>query len=158
MEYTFAAERKLIFFISAGGKNRLVEFSDRDRSGASSFSTNEMTVARAIRKTSLYRRGVIVQAKGPTEEEEQSAQQMMAPKRPSKAEAWAGKKPVTEKPTPEPVSAHNEGDKVMEFPNITFAREAISKETGIPKAKLRSQAALDQAARDAGIIIKYTTN
>lgn len=156
MKYVFAAERKLIFIISAGGINRLVEFSDRNRDGGSSFQTDDAKVAKAIRKGSLYKRGVIQQVSGPTEEDEAQIEAMQNfLKRPSKADAWKDKTPVSDKIVKHVEEPQQPGQRVMEFNNITFAREAISRELGIPKAQLRSQAALDKAAKDAGIVIKY---
>ena len=162
MKYVFAAERKVVFFINARGTRYVVEFSDRNREGGSSYFTNDAAVARAIRKTSLYKRGAIVQVEGPTEEEEEAARRLMAPKRQPIAEVWQGKpkqkRNAARNNAPETTApAEKPGEKVMEFQNITFAREAISKELGIPKSKLRTQAALDKAARDNGIVIKYVT-
>lgn len=161
MKYEFAAERKMIFFATAGGKKRLIEFSDRNSAGASQFQTNEAVIARAVRRTSFFKRGVIVQTAGPTEEDEKALLQQYAPKRKSIASVFqqaAAPSSKAEKRSAEPSPVAGKAENVREFPNFTMAREAVSKELGIPKSKLRNPTALSKAAADHGIAIKYTTD
>lgn len=135
MEYTFAAERKVVLFIQAGGRNRLVEFGERNDCGVSTFFTTDDAVAHAIRRHSLSRRGVIVETTKP-----------QAPK----------VAPVeTKKATIAPKVPTENGIPVRAYDNYTLAREAICKEFGIAKNKVRKPETLEKIAREKGFAIKY---
>lgn len=146
MDYVFSAERKLVFTVRIGGRNLLVEFGDRNSGGRSSFVTSDAKIAHAIRRTSLSRRGVII---------ETSPVQEPAPTTP----------PVSSVPTKSPsqpaaeVKADgqtNEGKKVRDYDNFTLAREAIVKEFGIKKSDVRNPTALARFAKEKGFTIRYS--
>lgn len=136
MEYTFAAERKVVLTVQAGGRNRLVEFGERNEAGVSTFFTTNDAVAQAIRRHSLSRRGVIVETTKPQEP---------APEKAKKATAAPQK----------PEEKTSDGTPVRAFDNYSVARETITKELGIPKTKVRNPAALEKIAKENGFIIKY---
>ena len=134
MEYLFAAERKLVFVVQAGGVKRLVEFGDRNENGVSAYSTTNAAIAQAIRRSSLSRRGVIKEStKYPDPETQPSAPVKAAEKKPQKPAA----------PT------------VREYENFTLAREAIIKEFGLKKSEVRNPTALARVATEHGFSIKY---
>lgn len=134
MEFTFAAERKLVFVIQAGGRNRLVEFGDRNENGVSVFSTTDAAVAQAVRRSSLSRRGVIAETT-----------------------KYPDPEPVTEKPVKaaEKKVEKPAGTPVREYENFTLARESITKEFGLKKSEVRNPTALARVASEHGFSIKY---
>lgn len=137
MEYNFSAERKLVFIVSVAGRNLLVEFGDRNSGGRSSFTTTDGKVAQAIRRTSLARRGVIVETTPTVDIPPASSNHPSSPKIP------------TSPNNPDSPSSSREYD------NFTLAREAIIKEFGIKKSEVRNPTALARFALSKGIIIKY---
>lgn len=157
MEFTFAADRKLVFFVTAGGLKRCVEFGDRNEAGASVFMTKDPKVAMAIRRHPLTRRGVITDTT-PAAVVDELLQASAAPKaydvrtsNANRGKASAGKTEAAPKKT----VADDAGGSVREYENFTVAREAISKEFGIPKKNLRTPTALDRTARENGFTIRY---
>lgn len=140
MFYTFVADRKLVFVVDAGGRKRLVEFGERDSNNASLFSTTDADVAKAIRRSSMSRRGIIIETTVAQKPEEPRKKAAVAPK--PTAQTDAAKTDVTQ------------GD-IREYDNFTQAREAISKEFGIAKSTVRNPTALERAAKEHGFSIKY---
>lgn len=172
MRYEFVAERKLVFIVSAGGRNRLVEFSDRNENGVAVYKTDDEKIAQAVRKTSMARRGVITETSQlPAEEPKPAQPTIVLPKRTLQAVVTSQKeRTVLEKPAPKPkpqpkavitpkpeqkVKGKEVSIETKEFENFTMAREAISKTYGIPKNKLRNPMALDKVAKENGFVIKY---
>lgn len=137
MVYTFAAERKLVFVVQTGGHNRLIEFGDRNQNGTSVFMTTDPGVAQAVRRNSLYRRGVIQE----TTKEPESQPVKSSPN-----------KPIEPKSPIQPIDPSPE---VREYDNFTVAREAIVKEFGIKKSEVRNPTALARVAGEHGFTIKY---
>ena len=135
MEYTFAAERKVVLTVQTGGRNRLVEFGERNESGVSTFFTTNDAVAACIRRHSLSRRGVIIETTKPQEP---------APEKPKDTAPAQKQEPTTD-----------DGLKIRAFDNYSVAREEICKEFGVNKSKVRTPAALEKLARDNGFVIKY---
>lgn len=137
MEYTFAAERKVVLIVQTGGRNRLVEFGERNGNGVAEYFTTNDAVAQAIRRHSLSRRGVIV---------ETTRQQQAEPEKPKAAVVQLlAQAEQTESGVP-----------VRAYDNFTFAREAICKEFDIPKSSVRSMVALEAVAKEHGFTIKYS--
>lgn len=134
MYYSFAADRKLVFVVQAGGRKRLVEFGERGDNGVSLFTTTDENVAQAIRRSSMSRRGIIVET---TVEQKPETRPEAAVKTPEK-----------------PVEKPAEGN-VREYDNFTVAREAITREFSIPKSEVRNPTALDRAAKEHGFSIIY---
>jgi len=160
MKYVFAAERKLVFPVAAGGIKRLVEFSDRNSQGASVFQTDDANIAKAITNTSLARRGVISVVSCPPEEEDK-AQSPVVPKseianKPSnRLRRKANKADLKEQEPDKSPKTAIQNEKVREYANFTLAKEAISKEFGIDKNIIKNPIVLARIAKDNGILIKY---
>lgn len=147
MEYTFASHRQLSFIVSAGGRNLLVSFGNRNQAGVAVFMTKEEKVANAIRRHSLSRRGII---------EETTKQKPVEAAKPTiKPVATVAKTaPVAEKQAPKKAVSDAE-PKEREYDNYTVARESICKELGIKKTTVRNPETLALVAKEHGIIIKY---
>lgn len=126
-----------MFVVQTGGHNRLIEFGDRNQNGTSVFMTTDPGVAQAVRRNSLYRRGVIVET---TKEPEP---QPVASTPINKTEPLAS------------TSAGSVSPEVREYENFTVAREAIVKEFGIKKSEVRNPTALARVAGEHGFTIKY---
>lgn len=135
MEYTFSAERKLVFIVQSGGRKRLVEFGDRNENGVAVFKTTDAGVAQAVRRSSMSRRGVITES---TKFVEPAPQ----PKKPE------GEKVAEKQQDPAAVP-------VREYGNFTLAREAICKEFSLKKSEVRNPTALANVAKQYGFSIKY---
>lgn len=146
MEYRFSAERKLVFTVSTGGRNLLVEFSDRNSGGMSTFVTSNEKVAQAIRRTSLSRRGVIIES---TPIQTASSSQPATPSAPR-----IPKSPKVPNSPKDPVSSA-QSPNVREYDNFTVAREAVVKEFGIKKSDVRNPTSLARFAQEKGFSIKY---
>ena len=143
MEYSFAAERKLVFIVSTGGRNLLVEFSERNQNGASVFSTRDEKVAQAIRRTSLSRRGIITETTRPQQPEPKAQSK---PSTADKSHALHRKQD------------HDKTPDVRSYDNFTQAREAITKEFGLKKSDVRNPTALARVAQQHGFTITYSNN
>lgn len=156
MEFTFAAERKVVFFVQAGGLRRCVEFGDRNEAGASVYVTKDPKIANAIRKTSMARRGVIVETT-PASVIEESLKAPSKPYSVSESNRNRGKKAETGKTgsAPTDTAGKDDGLEVREYDNYTVAREAITREFNIPKKDVRNPTALDRVAKENGFTIKY---
>lgn len=141
MDYIFSAERKLVFTIRIGGRNLLVEFGDRNSGGMSSFVTSDARVAHAIRRTSLSRRGVII--------ESTPANQAASTPKPVPSAV------VPRQPQPQLQPSDLPASSVRSYDNFTLAREAIVKEFGIRKSDVRNPTALARFAQEKGFTIKY---
>ena len=135
MDFSFAAERKVVLTVQAGGRNRLVEFGERNLNGVSCYLTTDAIIANSIRRHSLSRRGVIVETTPPQQQEP-----LPEPKRVAKTDT-------------QPKAA--DGTPIRTFDNFSVAKETITKELGIPRNKVRTPATLEKLARENGFTIKY---
>lgn len=159
MYYSFSAERKIAFVVSAGGVRRLVEFGDRNENGTSTFVTQDRKVAIAIRKHSMSRRGVIVETT-PNLDEEPVPETPKPQPRSLAVVKGVVKQPKVDKPATTKTKVEQKQDtdeKVREYANFTVAKEAICKEFGIPKSSVRNPTALSKVAASNGFTIKYTS-
>lgn len=147
MDYKFSAERKLVFTVRVGGRNILVEFGDRNSGGRSVFATADANLAHAIRRTSLSRRGVII--------ETTPVQQADIATKPALSSLSVPTHPNNPTPPNSPVTSASPGSSVRSYDNFTLAREAIVKEFGIKKSKVRNPTALARFAQEKGFTIKY---
>lgn len=143
MDYKFSAERKLVFTVRVGGRNILVEFGDRNSGGRSVFATADANLAHAIRRTSLSRRGVIIETT-PV----QQADTTQEPVTPTAS-------PVSPTSPASPIAPTSPGSSVRSYDNFTLAREAIVKEFGIKKSEVRNPTALARFAQEKGFTIRY---
>lgn len=148
MDYIFSAERKLVFTIRTGGRNLLVEFGDRNSGGMSSFATSDVKIAQAIRRTSLSRRGVIIESTPANQADTTPNPAPSSPSRPTLPNNPAS-------PTIPDKPSASTGPSVRSYDNFTLAREAIVKEFGIRKSDVRNPTALARFAQEKGFTIKY---
>ncbi len=155
MEYTFASKRQLSFIISAGGRNYLVSFGNRNQAGVAVFMTTDEKVAHAVRRHSLSRRGIIEETtkQQPVEAPKPAVQQPVTAAKPlgKKAAAKPAEKPAEKAPE----KKNADENTVRVFDNYTVARETICKELGMKKGEVRNPNTLAQVAKEHGIIIKY---
>lgn len=145
--YIFSAERQLIFDVMIDGRKRLVQFGERSQFGASNFSTTDEKVAAAIRKHSMFKRGVITESTINAEDKDKSTGAVPSDKVPSI------QKDPAQKATEEP----DELD-VIEVENFTQAKSAIIKRLGIDKNMVKTPPMLNKVAKDNGITIHYKKN
>ncbi len=141
-EYSFTAERQLIFYVNVDSLTIPVQFSDRSIFGSSVFNTLNEKVAKAIRKTSMFMRGVIQET---TKEDE--AVESTTVKKPSKKE-------VVKQEIPNEKSFGNE-DNVITVDNFTQAREAVAKRLQIAKSEIKNPMALQAVCKKHGLVIQY---
>nr|DAE48533.1 MAG TPA: hypothetical protein [Caudoviricetes sp.] len=125
--YEFCSDRQYIFCVEVGGVRRLIEFGDQNQFGRSVYQTKNRQIAEAIRKTSMFKRGRIVETSAPKQEDDVRA------------------------PSPQQNKIE-----VKTFANITQAKEWVSKFCGIDKSKLRRPAQTIEAAAEHGIKIEIT--
>ena len=160
MFYSFAAERKIAFVVIAGGIRHLVEFGDRNINGASSFTTQDAKVAKAIRKHSMSRRGVIVETTPHQDIEPEEEIRKPQPRtlgmvkgvvRNAAVAKPVGRPRKVKKVEPEETPT----GEIREYANFTVAKEAICKEFQIPKSKVKTITALTKFAAEKGFSIKY---
>ena len=157
MEFSFAADRKLVFFVQAGGLRRCVEFGDRNDAGASVFMTSDAKAAMAIRKHPLTRRGVIRETT-PASVIDESLKASVESKIYNVRESNKNRGKKTSRKasdTPAEPVADTGSDNVREYDNFSVAKEAICREFGIQKKDLRNPAALDKVAKENGFTIRY---
>ena len=147
--YHFAAERQLIFHVLVNGLNRLIQFGERNNAGASTFYTPDINVACAIRRTSMFKRGVI---------KEFGEQAKPAPKEVEKKASPVTSQGVVTNAAPVPSKqekAAEKADNVIEVKNFTQAKEAVSKKLGIAKSAIKTPALLARVCKEEGLEIKY---
>lgn len=152
MIYKFASRRQLSFIVSAGGRNLLVAFGDRNQAGVSVFMTSDEKVAKAVRRHPMTRRGVIEE----TTPKNQPAEVTVETKAKTVVAA-PSRQPATKPAAKVPANdVKTAGEtKEREYDNYTVARERICKEFGIKKELVRNPTALARVAKENGVIIKY---
>ena len=156
MNYTFVSKRQLSFIISVGGRNMLVSFGSRNDAGVAAFMTTDEKVARAIRRHSLSRRGIIEET---TKPEILAVKPQSAVKPAVNTTGTVAKSQDAEVESQRAMNPATDATGVVagqrEYDNYTVAREAICKEFGIKKTEVRNPAALEQVAKEHGITIIY---
>lgn len=136
MTYIFSSERQLIFKVVVAGRDRLVEFGERNNIGRSLFVTENHYIAAAIRRHDFYKNGIITEAETPT-----------------KAET-----PTEGNPTP--ALPEGEGVKevkrnVVEVENISAAREYLVQTFGVERKSVKSPSQIKSQAKKCGIEIRF---
>ena len=139
MTYIFSSERQLIFKVVVAGRDRLVEFGERNNIGRSLFVTENHYIAAAIRRHDFYKNGIITEAGEPT-------------LNPSPREG------LDENPTP--ALPEGEGVKevksnVVEVENISAAREYLVQTFGIERKSVKSPSQIKSQAKKCGIEIRF---
>ncbi len=149
--YKFSSERQLFFYVNVKGQLRLVKFGERNSYGACVFTTMLRETAEAIRRHSLYKRGVI---KEQVTEKPQTAVETPAPKPKvvAKPAAPQVKKETAATETPE----QTEKKEVVEARNFTQAKSLLAKKLGIAYSDIKTPDQLMQLAKQAGVEIVYS--
>ena len=157
--YTFSAERQLFFYVNVKGQQRLVKFGDRNAYGASVFTTMLRETAEAIRRHSLYKRGVI---KEQVTEKPQAVQAPTpTPKVVNKPVAKVATqtqqtKPATKEPTTTAAPEQTTKKELLEARNFTQAKSLLAKKLGIAYSDIKTPDQLMQLAKQAGIEVVYS--
>ena len=152
MIYEFSADRQLFFYVNIEGQQRLVCFGERNSYGASVFQTQLAKTAEAIRKHSLFKRGVI---KEMTREDE--ANGANEPNKANEANGANGaNEPNRANGADEPNRANGADENVLEAKNFTQAKSMLAKKLGIGYNDIKTPMQLDELAKNAGLTIIYT--
>lgn len=147
--YCFSAARQLFFYVNVAGQQRLVRFGERNAFGASTFTTRLRDTAEAIRRHSLYKRGVI------REQVSDEADAVTVLEAPAKGErvVTAMQAPAKEE---KPIEAKQVTSKeVMEVRNFTQAKSMLAKRLDIAYGSIKTPDQLLQLAKEANIEIIY---
>lgn len=166
--FIFSAARQLIFYVTVEGRRLLVQFEERNQFGASNFTTTNEKVADAIRKHSMFERGIISENTPPQEVKkkrrrdrtngadgvngadvaENAQRQDDTPEEPRDSEQGEGD--LT------PPSPDESDDNVIEVENFTQAKEAVIKRLGVSVDSIKTPILLNKVCKDNGLKIKYT--
>lgn len=157
--YTFSAERQVVFYVAtADGRRLLVRFGERNSYGASNFATTDKQVAAAIRKHSMFQRGVIIETT-PPKEKKKPAKTAPLPTTPPPAgeqDPDTGGETGGEQ-TPPPEDAGN-ADNVINADNFTLAKEAVMKRLGVDADAVKTPILLNKVCKDNGIELHIKRN
>ena len=174
-DYIFSASRQLMFYVNIGGVMRLVQFGARNANGQSVFMTNNKNTAEAIRKHSLFRRGVVTEFEA-SDEPEKPATKVTGTERRTRPAEPATEGTGTERRTEEPAEPDEpategagtergtersteqgteQGEEVIEAKNYTQARSLLAKRLEISYNDIKNPEQLIKLAKDAGITVKY---
>ena len=156
--YCFFANRQLIFYVSINGQQKLVRFGERDTFGVSAFQTTNRYTAEAIRKTSMFKKGVIKEESKVEEEKPATiipAKKAPAPEKPAD--------PTTTEPTDNQATTGTDNgnpdtgnsENVIEAKNFTQAKSILSKKLDIKYNDIKTPDQLMKLASEANITIKY---
>ena len=155
--YCFFSNRQLIFYININGQQRLVKFGERDTFGVSAFQTTNPYTAEAIRKSSLYKKGVI---KEESKVEEKPEPVIMGEVKKVPADLEAEPTPVDEETVVndtvnEGATSTDNNENVIEARNFTQAKSMLAKKLNIKYNDIKTPDQMMQLAKDAGITLKY---
>lgn len=159
--YIFSAERQLIFYVTVDGRTRLVQFGERSQWGASNFSTDDAKVAAAIRRHSMFLRGVITETTPPQQEPPKQVKKAATKPVGEQAGTVAGQSPAAdddEGQGTDETGQDGAGDdtaNVIEADNFTQAKEAVMKRLGVDKDAVKTPILLQKVAKDNGLTINY---
>lgn len=161
--YCFFSNRQLIFYININGQQRLVKFGERDTFGVSAFQTTNPYTAEAIRKSSLFKKGVI-REESKMEEEPKPAVMKKVEKVPVATGQVVTEPVVTEPVVTDPITIEpssgsttdaGDSENVIEAKNFTQAKSMLAKKLNIKYNDIKTPAQMMQLAKDAGITLKY---
>ncbi len=167
--YSFAAERQLIFYANVGGRSRLIQFGERNHAGASVFMTQEEKVAEAVRRNSMFKRGVITEttikeevkpviAEAEPQRTEQTGKAKKNAKGGKKGSAKKGGKnaaPVKAESVKAEAEPQRTEQEAKSFRDFSHAREWFGKEYGVSRKELRNPTMLAEYAKKYNVTIKY---
>ena len=155
--YCFFSNRQLIFYVNINGQQRLVKFGERDTFGVSAFQTTNPYTAEAIRKSSLYKKGVI---KEEIKVEEKPEPVIMGEVKKVPADLETEPTPVDEDAVVndtviEGATSTDNNENVIEAKNFTQAKSILSKKLNIKYNDIKTPDQLMKLASEANITIKY---
>ena len=130
MTYIFSSDRQLIFKVVVAGRDRLVEFGERNNIGRSLFVTENHYIAAAIRRHDFYKNGIIAEAETPTKGEPTQA-------------------------LPEGEEVKEVKSNVVEVENISAAREYLVQTFGVERKSVKSPSQIKSQAKKCGIEIRF---
>lgn len=139
--YHFVSDSQLMFTVMLlDGRKVVVNFTERDGNGVSSFLTSNDKVAQAIQGHSFFRKGrVVLSGAQETRQEEKEVVRFAVEKpevKPEEQEADDIDEPA-EEPAQMP-EVTDEDDSNLNFANITLAKEYLHRRFGIAKTEIRS--------------------
>ncbi|MBR1654834.1 MAG: hypothetical protein IJ698_00225 [Prevotella sp.] len=137
MTYIFSSERQLIFKVVVGGRDRLVEFGERNGSGRSLFVTENSYIAGAIRRHDFYKNGIIEEAA------------MESPRTREGDKEGAGESEAGE------ISQDVKDSNVQEFENISAAREYLVRTFGVDRKSVKLPSQIKSQAKKCGVEIRF---
>jgi len=161
--YHFSADRQLFFYVNVAGQQRLVRFGERNSFGASEFRTQLRETAEAIRRHSLYKRGVIREMVSEEEAAKAVGARVRAAVVTSDTAARAdGDARVRTAVDTAGTAAGADGEtavtaakEVIEARNFTQAKSLLAKRLEIAYSDIKTPDQLLQKAKEAGIEIVY---
>ena len=152
MTYAFAAESQYIFHTEIDGIQYLVQFGFRNGNGSSVFQTQNAKVAEAIRRTSMFKRGAIVETTvWPKKDDALKGAAQNGSTKDTK-DTKGGARDDSEAP-----AGNADEEPKMEvkvFANITQAKEFVSKEYGVAKRLLKKPEQVIEEAKKHGVKIE----
>lgn len=151
--YQFVSNSQLMFTaMRLDGSQILINFTERDANGKSSFVTTDYSVARAIMGHSFFRKGRIVLSESSSdvkqEEEKKQTANFTEAEEPQKEEEV---KQTAEEPVSE--QENTEDDTNLVFPNITIAKDYLHRRFGVKKEDIRSLTKITAFAESKGLTI-----
>ena len=152
MTYIFSSERQLIFKVVVGGRDRLVEFGERNGSGRSLFVTENSYIAGAIRRHDFYKNGIIEEAamESPRTGESKAGEAAMeSPRTREGDKEGAGESEAGE------ISQDVKDSNVQEFENISAAREYLVRTFGVDRKRVKLPSQIKSQAKKCGVEIRF---
>lgn len=152
MTYIFSSERQLIFKVVVGGRDRLVEFGERNGSGRSLFVTENSYIAGAIRRHDFYKNGIIEEAamESPRTGESKAGEAVMESARTREGDKeGAGESEAGE------ISQDVKDSNVQEFENISAAREYLVRTFGVDRKSVKLPSQIKSQAKKCGVEIRF---
>lgn len=162
--YIFSSNRQLMFYVSISGQMRLVRFGDRNMNGTSVFQTSNKETAEAIRKHSLFKRGVVKESF--IEDKSVGKTNGRSNVKTSQGSEVNAGRATAEVNTAEGIAADgtstevNTGEggiqeEVIEAKNYTQAKSMLAKRLEISYNDIKNPDQLLQLAKKSGITIRY---
>ena len=154
--YQFVSDSQLMFTaMRLDGSQILINFTERDSHGKSSFVTTDQRVAQAIMGHSFFRKGRITLLNDGSAQEKKEEQKQTVTFT-EQAEAEEPKQEEEVRQTAEEsveVQENTEDDTNLVFPNITIAKDYLHRRFGVKKEDIRSLTKITAFAESKGLTI-----
>ena len=157
MTYIFSSERQLIFKVVVGGRDRLVEFGERNGSGRSLFVTENSYIAGAIRRHDFYKNGIIEEAamESPRTGEGKAGEAALESPRTGEGKTREGDKEGAGESEAGEISQDVKDSNVQEFENISAAREYLVRTFGVDRKSVKLPSQIKSQAKKCGVEIRF---